>query len=162
MSGLEVRRIRPDEIAAAGEVCVAAYDPLLTGAEDDYRDRLRDVATREAQAEVWVADLDDRVVGVVTYCPPGSPWREIGRDHEGEFRMLAVHPAAQGSGAGTALARLCEQRAREDGATGMALSSLATMAAAHRIYARLGYVRDPGRDWSPVPGVDLLAFHKSF
>lgn len=162
MSGLEVRRIRPEELAAAGEVCVAAYDPLLTGAEDDYRDRLRDVATREAQAEVWVADLDDRVVGVVTYCPPGSPWREIGRDDEGEFRMLAVHPAAQGSGAGTALARLCEQRAREDGATGMALSSLATMTAAHRVYTRLGYVRDPGRDWSPVPGVDLLAFHKSF
>ena len=162
MTGLEVRRIRPQEHAAAGEVCVAAYDPLLTGAEDDYRDRLRDVATRDAQAEVWVAALDDRVVGVVTYCPPGSPWREIGRDDEGEFRMLAVHPAAQGSGAGTALARLCEERARVDGATGMALSSLATMAAAHRIYARLGYVRDPGRDWSPVAGVDLLAFHKSF
>ncbi|HSF35434.1 MAG TPA: GNAT family N-acetyltransferase [Nocardioides sp.] len=159
---MEVRRIRPEEHAAAGEVCVAAYDPLLTGAEDDYRDRLRDVATRDAQAEVWVAALDDRVVGVVTYCPPGSPWREIGRDDEGEFRMLAVHPAAQGSGAGTALARLCEERARVDGATGMALSSLATMAAAHRIYARLGYVRDPGRDWSPVAGVDLLAFHKSF
>lgn len=160
MTGLEVRRIRPEEHAAAGEVCVAAYDPLLSGAEDDYRDRLRDVATRDAQAEVWVAALDDRVVGVVTYCPPGSPWREIGRDHEGEFRMLAVDPAAQGTGAGTALARLCEERARDHGATGMALSSLATMTAAHRIYARLDYARDPGRDWSPVSGVDLLAFSK--
>ena len=159
---MEVRRIRTDEHAAAGDVCVAAYDPLLTGAEDDYRERLHDVATRDAQAEVWVAALDDRVVGVVTYCPPGSPWREIGRDEEGEFRMLAVDPAAQGSGAGTALARLCEERAREHGASGMALSSLATMAAAHKVYRRLGYARDPGRDWSPVPGVDLLAFSKSF
>jgi GNAT superfamily N-acetyltransferase len=159
---VEVRRIRPEEHGAAGDVCVAAYDPLLTGAEDDYRDRLHDVATRDAQAEVWVAVLDDRVVGVVTYCPPGSRWREIGRDDEGEFRMLAVDPAAQGTGAGTALARLCEERAREHGATGMALSSLATMTAAHRIYARLGYEREPGRDWSPVPGVDLLAFSKSF
>jgi len=157
---VEVRRIRPDEHAAAGAVCVAAYDPLLTGAEDDYRDRLRDVATRDAQAEVWVAVLEDRVVGVVTYCPPGSPWREIGRDDEGEFRMLAVDPAAQGAGAGTALARLCEERARAHGATGMALSSLATMAAAHTVYGRLGYARDPERDWSPVPGVDLLAFAK--
>ncbi|CUR61467.1 Acetyltransferase, N-acetylglutamate synthase [metagenome] len=162
MAGLELRRIRPDEHAAAGDVCVSAYDPLLTGAEDDYRERLHDVATRDAQAEVWVAVLDDRVVGVVTYCPPGSPWREIGRDGEGEFRMLAVDPAAQGSGAGTALARLCEERAREHGAGGMALSSLATMAAAHRVYGRLGYARDPGRDWSPVPGIDLLAFSKAF
>ena len=159
---MELRRIRPDEHEAAGDVCVAAYDPLLTGVEDDYRERLHDVATRDAQAEVWVAVLESAVVGVVTYCPPGSPWREIGRDDEGEFRMLAVDPAAQGSGAGTALARLCEDRAREHGATGMALSSLATMSAAHRVYARLGYGRDPARDWSPLPGVDLLAFHKAF
>ena len=161
MTGVEVRRIRPGEHAAAGEVCVAAYDPLLTGAEDDYRDRLRDVATRDAQAEVWVAVVADEVVGVVTYCPPGSPWREIARDDEGEFRMLAVDPAVQRSGAGTTLARLCEERARQDGATGMALSSLATMTAAHRIYRRLGYEREPGRDWSPVAGVDLLAFSKA-
>ena len=159
---MELRRVRPDELESAGDVCVAAYEPFLTGAEDDYRDRLHDVATRDAQAEVWVAVVDDAVVGNVTYCPPGSPWREIGRDDEGEFRMLAVAPAAQGSGAGTALARLCEERAREDGATGMALSSLATMSAAHRVYARLGYSRDPGRDWSPLPGVELIAFGKSF
>ena len=37
---MEIRRIRPDEHAAAGDVCVAAYDPLLTGAEDDYAERL--------------------------------------------------------------------------------------------------------------------------
>ena len=160
MPGLELRRVRPEELAAAGDVCVAAYEPFLTGAEDDYRERLRDVATRDSQAEVWVAVVDDDVVGVVTYCPPGSPWREIGRDDEGEFRMLAVDPRARGAGVGTALALLCEEHARADGATGMALSSLATMTAAHRIYARLGYEREPGRDWSPAAGVDLLAFSK--
>jgi hypothetical protein len=36
------------------------------------------------------------------------------------------------------------------------------MVAAHRIYARLGFVRDPARDWSPVPGVALLAFELAF
>ena len=158
---MELRRIRADEVGAAGDVCVAAYEPFLTGAEDDYRDRLHDVATRDAQAEVWVAVRDGRLLGNVTYCPPGSPWREIARAEEGEFRMLAVDPDAQGAGAGTALARLCEERARTDGATGMALSSLATMTSAHRGYGRLGYERDPGRDWSPLPGVDLLAFSKA-
>ena len=155
---MEIRRIRPGEHAAAGDVCVAAYDPLLTGAEDDYRERLHDVATRDAQAEVWVAVDEDRVLGNVTYCPPGSPWREIGRVDEGEFRMLAVDPAAQGAGAGTALARLCEELAHHDGATGMALSSLETMTSAHRVYTRLGYTRDPERDWSPLPGVDLISY----
>ncbi|RYC14763.1 GNAT family N-acetyltransferase [Nocardioides zhouii] len=158
---MDLRRIRPHELNAAGDVCVAAYEPFLTSAEDFYRERLRDVATRDAQAEVWVAVDDERVLGLVTYCPPGSPWREIGRDDEGEFRMLAVDPAAQGSGAGTALARMCEERAREHGATGMALSSLAEMTGAHRIYARLGYDRAPVRDWSPTPEVHLLAFSKA-
>jgi hypothetical protein len=36
------------------------------------------------------------------------------------------------------------------------------MTTAHRVYARLGYERDPDRDWSPLPGVDLLAFRKVF
>ena len=40
------------------------------------------------------------------------------------------------------------------------LSSLAEMTAAHRIYERQGFERVPDRDWSPVPGVDLIAFRK--
>jgi hypothetical protein len=32
------------------------------------------------------------------------------------------------------------------------------MTAAHRLYERLGFTRLPGRDWSPVPGVDLLVY----
>jgi hypothetical protein len=42
----------------------------------------------------------------------------------------------------------------------MVLSSLADMAAAHRIYGRLGYTRATDRDWDPVPGVHLIAFSK--
>ena len=42
----------------------------------------------------------------------------------------------------------------------MVLSSLAEMTAAHRIYGRLGYTRAPERDWSPMPGVRLVAFGK--
>jgi hypothetical protein len=36
------------------------------------------------------------------------------------------------------------------------------MCYAHRIDTRLGYARDPGRDWSPLSGVDLTAFSKAF
>jgi hypothetical protein len=32
------------------------------------------------------------------------------------------------------------------------------MRAAQAIYARLGFVRRPERDWEPVPGVHLLGF----
>jgi GNAT superfamily N-acetyltransferase len=158
---VELRRARPEEYDRVGELTVRAYEAFTLGPADPYVARLRDAASRAEGAELWVAADGDRLLGNVTYCPPGSPWREIGRDDEGEFRMLAVDPDARGAGAGTALARLCEERAREQGAVGMALSSLAAMTDAHRIYARLGYTRDPGRDWSPLPGVALIAFSKA-
>jgi GNAT superfamily N-acetyltransferase len=159
---VEIRRARPEDYEQVGELTVRAYEAFTLGPADPYVARLRDAASRAEGAELWVATDGDRLLGNVTYCPPGSPWREIGRDDEGEFRMLAVDPDARGAGAGTALAAFCEERAREQGAVGMALSPLAQMTDAHRIYTRLGYARDPGRDWSPVPGVALIAFSKAF
>ena len=156
---ITVRPAHADELAEVGELTVRAYAEWLEP-DDFYVRHLRDAATRAREAEVYVALLGQDLAGTVTFCPQESPWSEIAQPGEGEFRMLAVDPAAQGAGAGTALARLCEERARAHGATGMALSSLATMAAAHTVYGRLGYARDPERDWSPVPGVDLLAFAK--
>jgi len=38
------------------------------------------------------------------------------------------------------------------------LSSLPAQTPAHALYGRLGFRRTPHRDWSPAPGVDLLAF----
>ena len=100
------------------------------------------------------------MLGAVTLCPVSSPWREIGADDEAEFRMLAVAPSAQRRGVGSALLDLVVRRAREDGARGIVLSSLAEMSAAHRIYERQGFERVPDRDWSPAPGVYLIAFRK--
>ena len=158
---MELRRATADDVPAIGELTVSAYEEFLRGAEDGYREDLRDAGRRFHQAERWVAVVDDAVVGTVTYCPPGSPWRELARvDSEGEFRMLAVHPTARGRGVGLALVTLCEERARAHGASRLVLSSLPTMAHAHRIYARLGFTRLPGLDWEPVPGVRLIAFGK--
>jgi hypothetical protein len=61
---------------------------------------------------------------------------------------------------GLALVTLCEERARGHGASRLVLSSLPTMADAHRIYARLGFTRLPQLDWEPAPGVRLIAFGK--
>jgi ribosomal protein S18 acetylase RimI-like enzyme len=158
---MEVRLARVDELDAVGAISVAAYEQFMLGPRDPYRARVRDAATRAREAELWVAAEGDALLGCVTYCPPGSPWRELAATaREGEFRMLAVHPAARGRGVGEALAGLCEERARRHGATTMVLSSLAGMTAAHRLYGRLGYTRLPGRDWSPMPDVHLIAFVK--
>lgn len=160
MSDLVIRRARPADLAAAGEVTVAAYAEFTTGPEDHYVDLLRDAARRDREAELWVAERDGEVVGTVTVALPGSPWREIGADDEGEFRMLAVAPSARRLGVGDALTQHALERFRGLGMRAVVLSSLSTMTAAHRIYERLGFRRTPERDWSPVPGVDLIAYRK--
>jgi len=146
----------PDEFAAVGELCVAAYAPFLD-ATGDYVESLRDAAGRAAAAELLVA-RDERLLGTITFVPDGGPLGEIAAPDETEFRMLAVSPAAQGRGIGTALLRHVVDESARRGRAGIVCSSQPAMRAAHRIYERLGFTRDPERDWSPRPGVDLLAF----
>jgi ribosomal protein S18 acetylase RimI-like enzyme len=52
----------------------------------------------------------------------------------------------------------CLDRARVAGKRRVVLSSDPRMAAAHRLYRRLGFTRLPARDWSPVPGIDLMVY----
>jgi ribosomal protein S18 acetylase RimI-like enzyme len=154
---VEIRLAVPAEYDAVGELTVEAYshDGFVRG---QYAMTLRAAADRAAKAELWVAADADGLLGTVTYCPVGSVYREIGRDDEGEFRMLGVAGRARGLGIGTALTERCIERSREHGLHRVVLSSATYMTTAHRIYERLGFTRLPDRDWSPIPGVDLYAF----
>ncbi len=157
---MDLRRIRPEEYSAVGDLTVAAYEPFLLGPDDFYIERLRDTAVRDQQAEVWIAQLDGVVAGSVTICPPGSLWREIARPGEGEFRMLAVDPAYRGRGVARALTSLVVDRCRREGDESVVLSSLDRMTAAHGLYESLGFHRIPDRDWQPQPAVSLIVYQR--
>ncbi|TWD75406.1 putative N-acetyltransferase YhbS [Kribbella amoyensis] len=155
----DIRLARPAEYEAVGELTVEAYssDGFIP-VRSEYRLTLLAAADRAEKAELWVATNGTQLLGTVTFCPPGSVYREIGADDEGEFRMLGVSSKARGLGVGTALSEHCVERSRELGLRRVVLSSATYMTTAHRIYERLGFTRLPERDWSPVPGVDLYAF----
>jgi GNAT superfamily N-acetyltransferase len=155
----EIRLAAPEEFPVVADLCVAAYAPYL-GGDHRYLDVLRDVPGRAAAAQVLVAadPWDGHVAGTVTFVPDGGPMGEIARPSEAEFRMLAVDPAAQGRGLGGRLLERVLDESRRRGNDGIVCSSLPAMRAAHRVYRRLGFRRAPERDWSPVPGVDLVAF----
>ena len=156
---MEIRRVRPEELEEVGRLTSEVYvDGGYIDKADGYALELVDTARRAREAEVWVAVEDAQVIGSVTFCPVGSAYREIARADEGEFRMLAVSPSARGRGVGQELVALCLRRARELGYAGIRMSTMDAMASAHRIYGRLGFTRAPGDDWSPEPGVTLLAF----
>lgn len=156
----DIRLAEEHEFAEIGDVTVRGYvnDDLLSHS-DFYATRLRDVASRAADSEVWVGvDEQGKVLGSVTFCPLGSSYRELATDEDGEFRMLSVDPSARGMGVGRALVEQCVKRGRELGFKSLVLCSAPDMHAARRLYAGAGFVREPELDWSPVEGVYLEGF----
>ena len=161
MSDVTIRPARASEFAAVGELTVESYrvDGFLDGGSGEYALILADTASRASEAELLVA-VDDAgtLLGTVTIAPPGSPWSQVATADELEFRMLGVASAARGRGVGEALTRRVIDRAVELGLRGVTLSSSVEMAAAHRLYERLGFYRTPNLDWSPRPGVGLVTY----
>jgi ribosomal protein S18 acetylase RimI-like enzyme len=164
MIDYEVRRARPGECPAVGALTAAGYraDGLLSrrGGTDHYEAELLDAAGRAAAAQLLVAaEPRGRLLGTVTWCPPGSGLRELAtRPEQGEFRMLAVAPATRRRGIARALVQHCLAEAHRLGLAELVLSSLPEMAAAHALYTALGFRRAPELDWNPVPPVRLWAF----
>ncbi|HEX6247056.1 MAG TPA: GNAT family N-acetyltransferase [Nocardioidaceae bacterium] len=157
---LTIRPAHDEELAAVGALTFEAYaaDGFVT-AESPYAEELRDAARRAREAELYVAlDEAGRLVGTVTYCPEESPYQEVAEPHEGEFRMLAVAPEARTRGVAEAMVRMCVERTVELGYDAVVLSSMTDQQTAHRLYERVGFRRDPERDWRPRPEIELLAF----
>jgi GNAT superfamily N-acetyltransferase len=157
---VRIRPAEPDELALVGELTLAAYvADGFTTVDDSYADELRAADQRAHQAQLVVAAAPrGDLLGTVTFVLPGSPWAEVSRAGEAEFRMLAVSPEHRGRGVGSALAHWCVDRAREQGCTAVVLSTLPEMATAHRMYERMGFARAPERDWRPHPRVHLIVY----
>lgn len=153
---IEIREVLPTEFETVGELTVQAY--VGGGFVEDgspYSVRLRDTATRVEHGRVLVAVRDNRVVGSLTVAEPGTPFADIAKTGELEFRMLAVSPDARGSGAGTALVRAVIAEAYDRGDHTVVMSTQPEMVDARRIYDRNGFVPDPDRAWEPIRGMEL-------
>jgi ribosomal protein S18 acetylase RimI-like enzyme len=155
---LSVEPARPEDYPRIAELTVGVYvdGGLATPA---YAPELADVEGRASRSELLVVrDTAGRVVGSVALVLEGDFGNVTTSDAEAAFRMLVVDPDVQGQGVGRLLVTECLERARAAGKRRMVLSTDPLMTAAHRLYERLGFTRLPERDWSPVPGVDLLVY----
>lgn len=154
---LRVREAKPEDYAAVGALTVAAYrDDGQTGPDHPYETVLRDVVARSAAGTVLVCESAGVVAGAVLFVLPGSEYAELSAPGEAEFRMLAVSPAAQRRGVGEALVHSCVDRARELSCTAVVICVRDFAEDAQRLYKRIGFVREPRLDWSPMDGVTLL------
>jgi GNAT superfamily N-acetyltransferase len=152
--------VRPAVPADFEEIALITRDSYLAAgyfdnADHPYMQQIQDVATRAAEATVWVAERAGRVVGSVTLAVAGEPYADIARDDELEFRMLVVDPAVQRSGAGRTMVEAIIEHAKSlEGISGIALTTGMTWESAHGLYRKTGFRRAPQRDWF-VPGTDI-------
>ena len=148
----------PADFPRIAELTVGVYADEGFGSPA-YLAQLADVAGRAERSTLLVArTAEGQVVGSAALVLSGDFGEITASDAEAAFRMLVVDPAARGLGVGTALVQACLERARAAGKQRMVLSTEPGMTTAHRLYERLGFTRLPERDWSPVPGVDLLVY----
>jgi ribosomal protein S18 acetylase RimI-like enzyme len=161
---ITIREARDDEHDEAGRVTAGAYAEFARPGDGDwqtYLARIADVSERAARTTIVVAVDGHRIVGSATLeltarveepeDPPLHP-------HEAHIRMLGVDPSARGRGVGTLLMASCERLALEQGKTLMTLHTTQRMAAAQRMYERLGYAR--GEDCVFPDGFVLLSYRK--
>jgi ribosomal protein S18 acetylase RimI-like enzyme len=159
MGSVIIREARPDELPAIGDLREAAY---AAGGflNTEYAPQLRALGS-QGDGMVLVADsTDGTLAGTIMLVLPPLGGEIVHGPDEAEIRALAVAPGTQGSGLGTALVQAAMERATAAGARRAVLSTLPQMRAAHRLYERAGFTRLPGRDWSPRPGITLLAYSR--
>jgi acetyltransferase len=158
MTTLHITPCEPADCNAIDQLTARAYAPSGFAADDPYFIEILNAAQRAQQALVLVARQNSVPVGTLTCALPGSSWQEIAGADEAELRILAVEPAQQRQGIGSALVRASIEHARRAGCTALVLSSAAWMHAGHRLYERLGFHHTPERDWQPRADVHLTTY----
>jgi len=147
--------IRHAEPAEADDVGALVERVYRAGGwtDESYSKVLLDASSRIRDAAVLVAILNGSPVGTLTIAEPGSPFANVCGPDELEVRMLAIAPEARGRGLASRLMDACEAMARRGDYRAVVLSTEPDMLAAHRMYERRGYLRQPDRDWQVAHSV---------
>ncbi len=156
---MEIRDAKPDELAEIGSIRVAAYraDGFLSP-RSEYEPTLRGLGGDGAGHVLAAVAGDGKLVGTIMLQTSGAAGELVTSPDEAEIRALAVLPEARGAGIGRALLDAVMERAKREQVRQLLLFTQPDMVVAHRLYEEAGFLRLPERDWSPQPGVSLLAY----
>jgi ribosomal protein S18 acetylase RimI-like enzyme len=157
---MDIRAAKPDELAEIGSIRVAAYraDGFLSP-QSEYEPILRGLGGDGAGHVLVAVAEDGKPVGTIMLQTwPDGAGQLVTGPGEAEIRALAVLPEARGAGLGRGVLAAAMERAEREEIRHLLLFTQPDMVIAHRLYEQAGFVRLPERDWSPQPGVGLLAY----
>lgn len=146
---VSLRPAREDDSVPIAELWTESYvrGGLVPRAEPFTEHEVRDALD---QAEVFVADHEGHIVGVVVLAPHGTALASITESPaEAQVCLLAVSAVARRSGVARALMDACAARAAERDCAVLVLWTRPPQHAAHHLYEALGYQRLPSRDSAP-------------
>lgn len=120
--------------------------------------RARQAYTQEqlsANGLMLVACDATEILGAVIMVHPRSQLSQLATDSEAEFRLLAVRPESRGRGVGGQLVNACINHARTPPniVERIVICTQPSMRSAQKLYERLGFTREPLRDFV-VPSMD--------
>jgi ribosomal protein S18 acetylase RimI-like enzyme len=149
IKAVPVVRQAAQEDAQAVQSCVAsAFEVYIDRIGRPPAPMLLDFPAFIAAGQVWVAEVEGRVVGALVQYETGLGFY---------LDTVAVHPAYQGSGVGKALLQFAEQEALQRGYDSIYLCTHATMTENRQLYPKIGYVEFEYQDGS---GYDRVYFRK--
>ncbi|HKG14444.1 MAG TPA: GNAT family N-acetyltransferase [Pyrinomonadaceae bacterium] len=142
MSAVRIRSAVAEDATAVASVLresFGEYEHLYTRAGFDATTPARaEVLSRIEEGPVWVASVDDAVVGAVSVVPKGESLY---------VRGMGIAPAARGRGIGELLLKRVQDFASDRGFKRLFLSTTPFLNRAIRLYERYGFERtDDGPD----------------
>lgn len=145
---MPIRRAREEDTPTLGYLVERAYSRYVqrigrrpAPMDDDYEERVR-------EGEVFVADEEGLLAGLIVLVPRGDHLR---------IENVAVEPDRQGRGVGRALLEHAEQYARERSLAEVRLYTNVAMVENLALYPRLGYTEVDRRS---EDGFDRVFFAK--
>jgi ribosomal protein S18 acetylase RimI-like enzyme len=141
LSGVRLRDFRDADAVHVNRVALAAFDQFRSQYSDwpAMSSTIGRMAMLAENGEIIVAELEDEIIGVVAYIPPGRPKAPYFAGAWPIIRMLVVDPGHRGLGVGRALTEDCLKRARRDGSPVIALHTSPIMTVALSMYIRMGF-----------------------
>lgn len=152
-SALIVREAVEADKASIRSVLLEAYSQYETELADrwpDYRDSILASVDQDGPKVRVVAERNGRIVGsALLFDSSAAAYGRPELSIEGPIvRLLGVARAARGQGVATAIIRECVRISRKWGSDTLHLHTSDVMAAAVKLYERLGFERAPDKEFS--------------